>query len=149
MPNIIKNMGLTQYLKNMNNFCTTNVFATRNIRDQSATVAGLSWNRAVIRPQGSYKPSGIRDIREKEIARQHICTYLSVPSNTKFILSVGFGDYRKGVDAFVETAKSFILTYPEDHLHFVWLGDIAPDMQNLVTSVQELKHIHFIPLPIS
>ena len=132
LPAIISEMNLEANLRDMNDHCESVIFASRLVRDQSAKAADIrgGWAKPVIRPQGLYKAEGVADIAEKASARRTISDELGLPSTCRFVLGVGYGDHRKGVDVFVDWAIESILRWP--NLHFVWLGKLSPDMQAAV-----------------
>jgi hypothetical protein len=127
MPAIAKRMNLQPGMKALDTYASTTIFATEMVRDLTAqNILGHPWRAACILPQGLYKRQGIRTLEDKKLAHQKLCEVLEVDSDTKFILGVGFGDWRKGIDVFCAGAVAAARREPA--CHFVWVGDVDDEM---------------------
>ena len=97
--------------------------------------------RQIIRPQGTYKQIDFDEVARREIRRE-----LGIAVDEKMVLNVGFADLRKGFDIFMQLARQLVQDRPD--VHFVWVGDMSPDMKRWVKSdvVDSIyaKHIHLI-----
>ena len=148
LPAIIEAMQLGGGLKALDRHAKAVVFAAENVRDRSAAESlGHDWGNPVVNPQGLYKRDGVVSLSEKEKARESLCKELSLPETAQFVLGVGYGDKRKGVDIFCRWAVQAIELDP--NLHFVWLGAMCPDMERecaaiLSQSGAATSNVHFI-----
>ena len=95
------------------------VFAAAHVRDRFAELVRVDPARAVIAPQGLYRPVMARD-RAARRAR------LGLPDRALLAIGVGYGDLRKGFDLFMQAWRT---AHRADGLtHFLWVGDIAPQV---------------------
>jgi O-antigen biosynthesis protein len=139
MPAIAKKMNLQAGMKALDAYASTTIFATEMVRDLTARdVLGHAWRNAHILPQGLYKRQGIRTAEDKKRAHSRLCAELQVTTDAKFILGVGFGDRRKGIDIFCENAVA--ATRLDQNNHFVWVGDIDDEMSRIC-----LRTLHKAP----
>jgi O-antigen biosynthesis protein len=90
-------------------------------------ILGRPWSRSCILPQGHYKAESLLHPDEKKQAADDLRLRMGLPGDVIFILGVGFGDNRKGVDIFchwaVETARR------DTRCHFVWAGALSDEMR--------------------
>lgn len=83
--------------------------------------------KVLVRPQGI--ASRRRLAPEDCLAfRNSLLTRLGTPITAKIVLGVGYGDRRKGIDIFVDAGVR--LSRSDDAVHFIWVGDLAPEMRN-------------------
>lgn len=128
MPDLIRRMGLEDHLEQFDLHAMKVVFASELVRRQTAEMClGRPWGRSVILPQGLYKAESILSLEEKEPAAEAIRQRLGVPEESLFIVGAGFGDHRKAPDIFCRWALECVAKDPR--LHFIWLGDLSPDMR--------------------
>ena len=116
------------------------VFASNFVRDAFVSEFGDINGNTVVRPQGIYKTFE-RDERHSESIR----TELGIPSDAKIVLNVAYGDLRKGIDLFCNTAREMAKSNP--NYHFVWVGEIHLWVEQwLLTDVvrQKFSNIHFL-----
>lgn len=102
------------------------VFAAPQIKAGFESFAGRSLQDAVIRPQGLYHHSGAFRPSRAE-CRELIRERHGLDRDCSIILSVGFGDLRKGVDLFVDTCMSVFKTIP--NAAAIWVGHIDRDLE--------------------
>lgn len=101
-------------------------------------------NKVIINPQGDYwsKKKNIQwDRRE---AHCKVCNELKLPIKSKIVLSAAVVEKRKGVEAFVDTAESFLDKDPD--IRFVWIGaqqDKMMEIPGLSDRVAKLKNCIF------
>jgi glycosyltransferase involved in cell wall biosynthesis len=128
LPEIVEAMQLDEGLRSLDRHAKAVVFASSTIRDRTAKeVLGHDWSRSLIQPQGLYKRDGIVTLAEKEPARRRLCKELGLPATARFVVGVGYGDRRKGVDIFCRWAIAAAVADPR--LHFVWVGALCPEME--------------------
>lgn len=127
MPDIAAKMKLRDGMLALDQFAGVTVFATEMVRDRTASnILGHAWRNPEILPQGLYKREGVLGFDDKERARTRLCADLNVDDNANFVIGVGFGDRRKGVDLFCQWAVA--AAREDTSLHFIWVGDIDTGM---------------------
>lgn len=130
LPDIIARMKIEPGLEALDKYARTVVFASELVRDRTARdVLGRPWRNPVIQPQGLYKQEGVLELAEKDAARQRLRAELGLGAKARFVVGIGFGDHRKGIDRFLDWAVAAIERNAE--LHFVWVGSISLDMQEV------------------
>ncbi len=128
LPELISKMKLEDGIRALDAHARTVVFASPMVRDRTAEeVLGHDWSHPLVAPQGLYKRDGIVSLAEKEPARRALCDELAVPADARFVLGVGYGDHRKGLDIFCHWALAASARDPG--LHFLWVGGLSPEMQ--------------------
>ncbi|MDD5706428.1 MAG: glycosyltransferase, partial [Kiritimatiellae bacterium] len=111
------------------------VFPSEIVRASYESVSGKPRGAVHIHPQGNYRVNH----HQREAARATIRQQLGVSPNTTIVLGMGYGDHRKGVDIFVDTALA--IESERLDLCFVWVGQLAPDMRPVVEKLQaSAKH---------
>tara|TARA_R110000868_G_scaffold208557_2_gene458087 strand:+ start:21903 stop:25202 length:3300 start_codon:yes stop_codon:yes gene_type:complete len=134
MPDIARNMKLRDGMLALDQFAKATVFATELVRDRTASnTLGREWRRSKILPQGLYKREGVLGFDDKERARTKVCADLKVQDNARFVIGVGFGDRRKGVDLFCQWAVAAARKDPL--LHFIWVGEIEISMMKTCRNI--------------
>ena len=128
LPEIIGSMQLGNALEAFAGHAEQVVFPSDFVRTQTEEKClGRKWPRSVVQPQGFYKLDGILELSEKERAAIEIRERLGLPADALFVIGVGYGDRRKGVDIFckwgIESSRR------DRRLHFIWVGDLHPDMK--------------------
>ena len=148
LPGVIHKMKLDSSLQTLNEHADSVVFASDFVRKRiEEACADLIWKNPVILPQGLYKRDGIARLSEKEFARKALIDDLDLSDDSRFVVGVGFGDKRKGVDTFCKWAVAAASADPT--IHFVWVGNLAPDMSKqcqalLQKSVAQARNVHFV-----
>ena len=119
------------------------VFPAKQVADEFQEVALVSDNQLVLRPQGLYKKNA--KTRQRIAARQELRKELQLPPEALIVLGVGYADYRKGIDLFVDAGKILVGRLPNAYL--VWLGQWEREMQAVVEHIlanDEQLSSHFI-----
>lgn len=148
LPEIIQEMSLEAGLEAIAQHANHMVFPSAFVQQQTAEKSlRRAWPRPVILPQGFYKSDGILDLSEKARAAAEIRARLGVTNDAMFVLGVGFGDYRKGVDIFCRWGLE--CAHHDSKLHFIWLGELHPEMKSachalLENSGELAANIHLI-----
>ena len=118
LPGIIRSHQLEKQAKQISEYAKSIVFPAQIVADGFAQFVEVDSARQVIRPQGLYRKNKWRS--NKDVARAELRKQLGLAQNAKVVLAVGYADYRKGVDLFVECALK-ILAQRAD-VDFVWVG---------------------------
>ncbi|MEM7790847.1 MAG: glycoside hydrolase family 99-like domain-containing protein, partial [Verrucomicrobiota bacterium] len=131
LPSIIKSMELEANLIALNKHAKFVNFASPIVRDQSATAIGLeNWSNPRILPQGLYSPGFIGSTINKQIARNEVIERLQIEQeNANFVIGVGYGDRRKGIDTFLNWSDAAMDRWV--NVHFIWLGKLDAEMTAL------------------
>jgi len=120
----------------------TVIFASHFVKESFEKITGSLGTKAIVQPQGiyqrvTYEPSRRHELREM----------LNLPSESKVVLNMGYGDLRKGFDLYVGVAKQVISANPD--CHFVWLGNLHGDLQHWLQidllSPPLAKNFHILP----
>jgi len=139
MPQVIKQMELVQNLKDMDEYCDANVFASNIIKDSIEKSLNMKWRVPIIDAQGNYNGRYVNNKQEKEYKRNDLIKKLKITNkDARFIINVGYGDYRKGLDIFTSCAKYAAQMWP--FLNFIWVGNIELGQMQSET----INNLHFI-----
>jgi hypothetical protein len=95
------------------------VFASPFVRDRYAELVPFLPERAVIRPQGSYK-----EVCFSAVAREMLRASIGVSDEAVLAIGIGYGDLRKGFDLFLQVWR--ILVRRRARVHLAWIGDLDP-----------------------
>jgi glycosyltransferase involved in cell wall biosynthesis/GT2 family glycosyltransferase len=148
LPEIVALMQLEAGLQALDAHAKHVVFASETVRDRTAQeVLGHDWAHPVIQPQGLYKRDGLVSLDEKVPARERLCEELSLSKDARFVVGVGYGDWRKGIDIFCRWALAAASL--DSTLHFVWVGTLAPEMEAECRAILSgggpaAEHIHLV-----
>jgi glycosyltransferase involved in cell wall biosynthesis len=127
LPGLIHANGLETEAKSLAEHADLIIFASPVVRDRFRELSGAATELCLVRPQGLYRTEIAADIS----ARDRVRTALRLPVNAKIVLSVGFGDLRKGFDFYMQIAERLSAAHPD--LYFLWLGEISQDMAHWVS----------------
>jgi glycosyltransferase involved in cell wall biosynthesis/SAM-dependent methyltransferase len=118
LPGLIRAYGLETSIATIARDADYVVFAANVIRDQFQQLTGLAPEKSVIRPQGllahNHYSGRLAD------AKREVRGRLGLPATTRIVLGVGYADYRKGLDLFVEVGLQ--LAERVQDMTFVWVG---------------------------
>lgn len=101
----------------------TVIFASHFVQASFEKITGSLGAKAIVQPQGIYQRVAYEPNRRHELRQ-----ILNLPSESKIVLNMGYGDLRKGFDLYVGVAKQVISANPD--CHFVWLGNLHGDLQH-------------------
>jgi glycosyltransferase involved in cell wall biosynthesis/2-polyprenyl-3-methyl-5-hydroxy-6-metoxy-1,4-benzoquinol methylase len=144
MPQLIRDRHLEPEAMAIAKNASRVVFAADAVRRAYAEVAYVPTTNAVLLPQGIYQV-----LKAPAAARAEVEAELELPQNATLVLNAGYGDRRKGFDIFLDCATALGKQYPT--FHFLWLGNIAPDLQEDFERARgvmtNLRHIPFTKSP--
>lgn len=148
LPGIIRSYNLLTHARSLADCADTVVFPASEVRDAFCEFGSVPVERAVIQPQGVFKPNRYRDL-DPALVRDELRARLGLRKEARIALGVGFADTRKGADWFLEAAGLVVAEDPG--VHFVWVGDWEPSMrQRAAGFAQErpakFRNIHFAGL---
>ncbi len=98
------------------------VFAAPLIRDRFQELTAMPADRAVLLPQGLYRPVP----PAAAAARAAMRDGLGVPLGALLAIGVGYADLRKGFDLFLQAWR--MAHAANAGIHAVWIGDIDPSV---------------------
>ncbi|MBB4198015.1 hypothetical protein CCR94_05050 [Rhodoblastus sphagnicola] len=139
LPNLISTGGHEAAYRKILDGARPAVYPNSFVKDRLDAAFGPAVHAAEIRPQGLYNPPR-RDGGAALRAR------LGLGADDRLVINAGHADLRKGIDLFVAIADQTARL--ADHVHFLWLGDIHPDLEpwlKLDISQRGLKTLHFEP----
>ncbi len=124
LPGIIKSYKLEDSIKKVAEHSDQVIFPAGIVQEKFIEKTSLSAEKCHIQPQGIYMSNGFKN--NKDEARKRIRAELNIPQDARIVLNVGFADYRKGVDLFVEVGLNIIKQRSD--VYFVWVGDRDPNI---------------------
>ena len=128
LPGIIKSNKFEKQARQIASSAKMVVFPAQSVADGFAQFAPVDSTKQVIRPQGLYRKNKWR--LEKDVARAELRKRLNLSPATKVVLAVGYAEYRKGIDLFVECASEVIAK--RDDVDFVWVGHWDAKMHDMI-----------------
>jgi len=140
LPNLIESYDLAPNMQIVAEQCEFAIFPSAIVQDGFNHYTSNATVGQKIQPQGIYMP-----IKYSHEARNEIRSELSIPTDAKVVLNVGFADLRKGFDIFLQIARQMIAERPD--VHFIWAGAIEQEMERWVQSDLDAalaKRIHLI-----
>ena len=130
LPGIIQQYKMEKNAEIVAQYADTIIFPSEFVKSKFATIAKLDENKCKIAPQGLYLRNRFKE--KKEEARIALRKSLSIPIESKIIIAVGYADFRKGVDLFVQVAKNVIQA--DSTTYFVWVGHRDETLMNDIVS---------------
>jgi glycosyltransferase involved in cell wall biosynthesis len=143
MPNLLKEYNLEVQTRLGITSAANTVFSSEFVRQRISTAIGLDACNTTVLPQGNYQK-----VAYDPAARRSIRHQLGIADDAFVILGVGFADFRKGFDLFIQIARR--IGDARTDTHFLWCGDITfvlatylqPDMAAL-RATGKFHHVGF------
>ncbi|AZO33533.1 MAG: glycosyltransferase [Mesorhizobium sp.] len=126
LPGILKSHGLERNAAAIAKHADVLVFPAEIVRSGFENFVGRSTGRAVTRPQGSYFRTPFRE-EDRVAVRDRVRKRLGLREDARIILSVGYGDHRKGLDLFVDAGLKITRAHPDAAA--VWVGHVDHALQ--------------------
>lgn len=120
LPGLLEDYGLKPQAEEILRYADAVVFAADAVRAGFEAFTGQRVERAKIRPQGLYLRNRVRSPDERQAVRAAVRAELGLPEDVRIVLSVGYGDHRKGLDLFVDVLTSAMRQDPT--VFGVWVG---------------------------
>jgi glycosyltransferase involved in cell wall biosynthesis len=140
LPDIIRKMRLEKNARLLSEYSHKIVFPSDFVREKFGTITNIEDGKTVILPQGLYKTNAYKC--GKDEARKKLRNLFSLPDGALFVLGVGFGDHRKGVDLFIDVANT--VTERHKDVYFVWVGNLHVEVEKMAMEAASLnKNIIF------
>lgn len=125
------------------------VVAAREVADGIAAAVPFDAARAVVLPQGIYRP--VERAAERAARRPEARRALGAGERDRVVLGLGWADLRKGFDLFLALSR---LASATSRLRFVWAGGIDPDLARhlapeiaAATAAGAFRHLGFVDDP--
>jgi glycosyltransferase involved in cell wall biosynthesis len=131
LPGLIESYALAQTARDIANNSDIVVFPSCYVSDCFKSRYGEP-KKTLILHQGLYKKPRAR-LSVSQLFEQR--ERLGIPRDARVVLGVGFADYRKGIDLFVQCAAE--ATNASDNIVFVWVGEIHGELIRYVESDRE------------
>ena len=144
LPQLIKDYQLQEHVRDIANEADKIVFASTVVKNGFESFAKLDETKVVIRPQGLYKKNSLQTSEQIQTARLELRKRFYLPEKAKIILGVGFADFRKGIDIFVESGIRVIKK--NKNTYFLWLGNFDSKIERKIKHTIEQSGFskHFI-----
>ncbi len=137
MPRIILEKNLEAEARLIAAFANEVVFPAASVREAFFETLALSPSKAMIRPQGIY-----HRLLTVPGARESVIAELQLRNDTQFVVNVGYGDLRKGVDLFCATAQLVADKIP--NVHFLWVGKLERGFEIWYAQGSLPRNVHFL-----
>ncbi len=122
LPSVLTNYNLLEQAKAIALNADKIVFPAHQVQDGFESFIGAPLKQAVIRPQGIYLPSLLREGATKESLYLQVRKDLGLPIEAKIIMCAGYADYRKGFDYFVQISLQVMQKVPNTYA--LWVGHL-------------------------
>jgi glycosyltransferase involved in cell wall biosynthesis len=122
------------------------VFPSNFVKKSNEKIITIPDEKTIIRPQGLFAINSYMNEHEK--IRSIIRIKHNIPQNGKIVLGMGYGDYRKGFDLFLQCMMKVCNVYKD--IYFVWVGDIYFNdeaLQGYNDIINEYKQNNRLTLP--
>jgi len=144
LPGVIRSNHFEKQTKQIAKSAKAIVFPAEIVAKGFSQFATVDQEKQFIRPQGLYRRNKWR--YDKKNARIKLRVEMGLSPDAKIVLTVGYGDHRKGVDLFVECA--FHILQKRSDVDFIWVGHWEPEIQKTIESKlsqsQYKNKIHFV-----
>jgi len=114
------------------------IYPSKYVKKSNSKIIPIPENKVIIHPQGLYKVNS--NFKNQEVIRLSIRKKHNIPKNSKIVLGVGYGYYRKGIDLFVQCMLN--VCEKDNNVFFIWVGEIEEKMKITIKKIlkeSELK----------
>jgi glycosyltransferase involved in cell wall biosynthesis len=125
LPGVLASYKLKSHAIAISSCADKVVFPAEIVRTGFEAFLGKSIEQSVVRPQGSYMRISC-SVEQKREAHQRVRSSHGLDPEARIILSVGYGDFRKGLDLFVRSCLAVLTDDPRAIA--VWVGHLDPEM---------------------
>ena len=99
------------------------VFPVHAVREATEAFTDVPFGKGLVLSQGLLNPEFGTGVNRDE-ARAQIRKELALPENAFLVLGCGTLDLRKGIDHFINIARSVVMqNFSNTPIHFVWVGE--------------------------
>lgn len=124
LPRLIGEYKLESQAEDIARYAAEIVFPGRMVRDGFLKISGKPSGAVSLQPQGLFNSviDGPSADSAAKIRKKH-----GLPADTKLVINVAYGDWRKGFDLFAQTAAQVLRE--RDDVAFIWVGNVVPDVE--------------------
>ena len=141
LPQVMAEFGLVPGAKAGAASALQVIFPAACVASAFPGVDALGPNRTRILPQGLYQP-----IAFDATGRDRVRAKLGIGPQAALVIGAGYGDMRKGLDLFLQTAR--IVRRQNAPVHFCWVGAIDPRLATyLAPEIAALRASGFAHFP--
>lgn len=120
LPGVLSSYNLQAEAAAISTYADKIVFPARQVKDGFEAFVGHPLSKVVIRPQGLYQRSWLREGCKKNEIYKQVRMQLEIPADAKIILCAGYADHRKGFDLFVGVCAQ--LMRQRRDVYALWVG---------------------------
>lgn len=120
LPSVLNGFGLQDHARLIAEHADKVVFPAHQVQEGFETFVGRPLDQAIIRPQGIYLPSLLRQGASKEEISKQVRFELGIPEDAIIIMCAGYADHRKGFDYFVKSCSDLI--EQRQNVYALWVG---------------------------
>lgn len=146
LPGVIQQYKMEENANIIAQYADTIIFPSEFVKSKFATLVTLDDNKCKIAPQGLYLKNNFKN--RKEDARLALRKLLSIPSDSKIVLAVGYADFRKGPDLFAQIGKNIVDS--DSTTYFIWVGNEDKTFtKNIISDIKKFglkNNIRFVGL---
>jgi len=146
MKSVIQNNNLEKSIAKISKNANILVFPSTVVKNDFQEFIDLNNLNSIIRPQGLFRNNKFK--YNKQLAKEQLAKELQIDISDKIILNIAYGDYRKGLDLFVELAEEVI--QKNKKIHFVWVGaydkNLLERAKKNLTNNEIYSNLHFVGL---
>ncbi|MFX1294520.1 MAG: glycoside hydrolase family 99-like domain-containing protein, partial [Promethearchaeota archaeon] len=141
MEGIIKEKNLKDSIDKILKYSDLLVFPGKQVLESFPNITKPIRQKTIFRPQGIYlKNTYKNDIKE---AREEIRKRYKLPKNSIIVLNIGYADYRKGFDLFIEIGKKIL--DQNKNIYFIWVSHYEKEIFKRTTAkIEKKKRKNFI-----
>ncbi len=125
LPFAIERYGIMESAKLTARHADKLIFPSNMVKNNFVELFACEEQELLVNPQGLYQDNKFKDSIDD--ARIKLRSHLKLHAHVQIVLGCGYGDYRKGVDLFCETANLLI---NDENIKFVWLSNLAPEFKH-------------------
>jgi glycosyltransferase involved in cell wall biosynthesis len=119
LPGLIASYRLHGHVEAIQSCAHMTVYSSEMVRGKIATSqAGPS----IVRTQGLYKRNAAQSPEARAASRARLRDSLGLSHKTRIVLTVGFGDLRKGIDLWIDIGARVMREHYD--VAFLWVGEI-------------------------
>jgi glycosyltransferase involved in cell wall biosynthesis len=119
LPRLLRERDLVEDARDAAKAARHVIFAAPYVRDRFQELVALDAERAVLLPQGLYRPV---DPARRAAKRAE----LRLPEQATLAVGIGYADLRKGFDLFLQAWR--LAQAADPSIHFLWVGDLDPSV---------------------
>ena len=119
LPRLLRERGLVDMAGRGAAVAEHVVFAAPYVRDRFHELAAVPSGRAVVLPQGIYRPVNASSADAAAMRMR-----LGLPEGVRLAMGMGYADLRKGFDLFLQVWR--LAQAADPAIHLLWAGDIDP-----------------------